>query len=267
MQAMQEIIQNSYPDSENIPGLKGGRYDLLGPNNEIILPSYWEHVVKPGWRITMAMWPLDKASQREKLVRTPQVLLSTSKALVRTSKALVRRALPPAIPPKPHFLRFQSLQKLKLRELQPPTKFLEELRRGGAQRMSATVSTSKALVRTSKALARRALPPAVPPKPYVLCFQPLQKLKSQGLEVPKKTLEELRKGGEQCMSVTVRATVACKKDAGSQIQKLKSQELADPMKTLGKLRKGGVQRMGATMGATIAFKKGMGCRIRAGLGK
>jgi len=35
-----------------------GHYDLIGPNNEIILPAVWETVIEPDWAITMHMWPI-----------------------------------------------------------------------------------------------------------------------------------------------------------------------------------------------------------------
>ena len=38
--------------------VKRGHYDLLGPNGEIILPILWEFLIRPGWGITMHMWPL-----------------------------------------------------------------------------------------------------------------------------------------------------------------------------------------------------------------
>lgn len=35
-----------------------GHYDLIGPSGEIILPQLWETVIRPGWSITMHMWPM-----------------------------------------------------------------------------------------------------------------------------------------------------------------------------------------------------------------
>lgn len=34
-----------------------GCYYLLGPDRSIILPSTWEEVIKPGWSLTMELWP------------------------------------------------------------------------------------------------------------------------------------------------------------------------------------------------------------------
>lgn len=38
-----------------------GHYDLIGPQGAIIMPSTWETVIKPGWSITMHMWPMNYA--------------------------------------------------------------------------------------------------------------------------------------------------------------------------------------------------------------
>lgn len=40
------------------PHVAEGQYDLLGPKDEIIMPSIWESVIEPGWEITMHMWPI-----------------------------------------------------------------------------------------------------------------------------------------------------------------------------------------------------------------
>ena len=40
------------------PRVADGHYDLLGPKDEIIMPSIWESVIEPGWEITMHMWPI-----------------------------------------------------------------------------------------------------------------------------------------------------------------------------------------------------------------
>lgn len=40
------------------PHVADGQYDLLGPKDEIIMPSIWESVIEPGWEVTMHMWPI-----------------------------------------------------------------------------------------------------------------------------------------------------------------------------------------------------------------
>ena len=42
-----------------------GHYDLIGPNNEIILPGVWETVIEPDWTITMHMWPMPEPKEEE----------------------------------------------------------------------------------------------------------------------------------------------------------------------------------------------------------
>ena len=54
---MRGFILDSYLNSENKPWLRGGRYDLLGPRNEIIMPSYWGQVIQAGWVVKMVEHP------------------------------------------------------------------------------------------------------------------------------------------------------------------------------------------------------------------
>ncbi len=42
------------------PHVQKGRYEIVGPTGEIILPSVWEHIIQPGDALTMIMWPIDK---------------------------------------------------------------------------------------------------------------------------------------------------------------------------------------------------------------
>ena len=45
------------------PHVADGQYDLLGPKDEIIMPSIWESVIEPGWEITMHMWPIPEPAE------------------------------------------------------------------------------------------------------------------------------------------------------------------------------------------------------------
>lgn len=47
------------------PQILAGHYDLIGPNGEVIVPQLWEHMVEPGWSITMHMWPLNPYGEIE----------------------------------------------------------------------------------------------------------------------------------------------------------------------------------------------------------
>jgi len=42
-----------------------GRYDLIGPDKEIIMPNYWESTVEPDMHITMMLWPIPEPKPEE----------------------------------------------------------------------------------------------------------------------------------------------------------------------------------------------------------
>ena len=57
---MEELIKQAFLHVDVLgPHVMEGRYDLMGPDGEIILPSVWEKVIQPDMSITMAMWPMD----------------------------------------------------------------------------------------------------------------------------------------------------------------------------------------------------------------
>lgn len=47
------------------PFVADGKYDLLGPHNAIIMPATWNDVIKPGWEVTMLMWPIPEPLPKE----------------------------------------------------------------------------------------------------------------------------------------------------------------------------------------------------------
>ena len=56
---MEYLIKEAFLHVADLgPHVADGHYDLLGPKDEIIMPSIWESVVEPGWEITMHMWPI-----------------------------------------------------------------------------------------------------------------------------------------------------------------------------------------------------------------
>lgn len=56
---MEYLIKEAFLHVADLgPHVAGGQYDLLGPKDEIIMPSIWESVIEPGWEITMHMWPI-----------------------------------------------------------------------------------------------------------------------------------------------------------------------------------------------------------------
>lgn len=58
---MEDLIKQAFIQVDVLgPHVTAGRYDLFGPDGEIVLPSVWERVIQPDWAITMKMWPIDK---------------------------------------------------------------------------------------------------------------------------------------------------------------------------------------------------------------
>jgi hypothetical protein len=56
---MEELIRQAFLHVDVIgPHVMNGHYDLIGPNEEIILPQVWETIIEPDWTITMHMWPM-----------------------------------------------------------------------------------------------------------------------------------------------------------------------------------------------------------------
>lgn len=57
-EGIEDLIRQAFLHVDIIgPRVAAGHYDLIGPNNEIILPGVWETTVEPDWMITMHMWP------------------------------------------------------------------------------------------------------------------------------------------------------------------------------------------------------------------
>lgn len=58
-QGMEDLIRQAFLHIDVIgQHVADGRYDLIGPNGDIILPQVWETVVEPDWSVTMHMWPV-----------------------------------------------------------------------------------------------------------------------------------------------------------------------------------------------------------------
>ncbi|KAH8897721.1 hypothetical protein GQ53DRAFT_884503 [Thozetella sp. PMI_491] len=59
---MEDLIKNAFLHVEVVGSeVLKGHYDLKDPHGDIVLPSMWEKVVKPGWFVTMDLWPRDDA--------------------------------------------------------------------------------------------------------------------------------------------------------------------------------------------------------------
>ncbi|KAK2612698.1 hypothetical protein QQS21_001315 [Conoideocrella luteorostrata] len=62
--AMRELVQSAFLHVDVLgPIVLKGQFDLIGPNDEIILPAVWDSVIQPGMSIIMTMWPIDKLTQ------------------------------------------------------------------------------------------------------------------------------------------------------------------------------------------------------------
>ena len=84
---MEDLIRAAFLHVDVVgPHVAEGHYDLVGPDNEIILPALWETVIKPDCEITMQMWPMpepkpesepepeaDAKSQTVQVPKTPPV--------------------------------------------------------------------------------------------------------------------------------------------------------------------------------------------------
>ena len=55
---MQRLVYIAFRNYETLePYVKRGEYDLLDLESNTILPSTWKYMVRPGWSLTMRMWP------------------------------------------------------------------------------------------------------------------------------------------------------------------------------------------------------------------
>lgn len=64
---MEELINRAFLNIEKIgPDVLEGRYDLTGPDGEVILPQLWETIVQPNMTIKMQMWPAPEQPIEEK---------------------------------------------------------------------------------------------------------------------------------------------------------------------------------------------------------
>jgi hypothetical protein len=61
---MEDLIKKAFLHVDIVgPHVVEGHYDLIGPDNEIILPQAWERVIQPGWTIMMHMWPMPETEE------------------------------------------------------------------------------------------------------------------------------------------------------------------------------------------------------------
>jgi hypothetical protein len=58
---MERRIKDSCGVGTIDPRIEDGRYELIGPDEEIILPRDWEEMIEPGWVITIRMLPMPES--------------------------------------------------------------------------------------------------------------------------------------------------------------------------------------------------------------
>lgn len=98
---MEEIITQAFLHVDVIdPHVSAGYYDLVGPDDEIILPTVWDRVVKSGWDVTMHLWPMYKISNRGDVHRP--LKLDTNESLTMSGPTMPPAPLTGGIPPCSH---------------------------------------------------------------------------------------------------------------------------------------------------------------------
>jgi hypothetical protein len=75
VQDMEGLINQAFAHIDNLaPHVMEGRYDLIGPDKEIIMPNYWESTVVPDMQITMMLWPIPEPKPEEVIPPPPDIL-------------------------------------------------------------------------------------------------------------------------------------------------------------------------------------------------
>lgn len=63
---MEGLINQAFAHIDGLAEhVANGRYDLIGPDKEIIMPNYWESTIEPDMHITMMMWPIPEPKVEE----------------------------------------------------------------------------------------------------------------------------------------------------------------------------------------------------------
>ncbi|KEF51395.1 uncharacterized protein A1O9_12544, partial [Exophiala aquamarina CBS 119918] len=69
---MEGLINQAFAHIEGIgEHVMHGRYDLIGPDKEIIMPNYWESTVEPDMHITMMLWPIPEPPKEDEIIVPP----------------------------------------------------------------------------------------------------------------------------------------------------------------------------------------------------
>ncbi|KAK6381032.1 uncharacterized protein PV06_10773 [Exophiala oligosperma] len=61
---MEGLINQAFAHVEGLAdAVLAGRYDLIGPDKEIIMPNYWESTIEPDMHISMMLWPVPEPKE------------------------------------------------------------------------------------------------------------------------------------------------------------------------------------------------------------
>ncbi|KAK4936959.1 hypothetical protein LTR10_022269 [Elasticomyces elasticus] len=72
---MESLINQAFAHIDNLAEhVMHGRYDLIGPDKEIIMPNYWESTIEPDMHITMMLWPIPEPKKEDEPPVPPEVL-------------------------------------------------------------------------------------------------------------------------------------------------------------------------------------------------
>ena len=71
---MEGLIKQAFLHVDTIGGhVQEGHYDLVGPDDEVILPQAWETLIKPDMIVSMHMWPIPENTQNFRQEPSPGV--------------------------------------------------------------------------------------------------------------------------------------------------------------------------------------------------
>lgn len=63
---MEGLINQAFAHIDGLAEhVMNGRYDLIGPDKEIIMANYWESTVEPDMHITMMLWPIPEPKKED----------------------------------------------------------------------------------------------------------------------------------------------------------------------------------------------------------
>ena len=59
-QTFTTLIEESFAHIPELdPHVRVSKFDILDPEGRVVLPSVWDEVVRPGWEVSMHMWPIE----------------------------------------------------------------------------------------------------------------------------------------------------------------------------------------------------------------